>query len=534
MTDSNGTGVQRGSLTLSSSPAPTQTIGLAGTIFGELGSDEAFVADIISKFLFLLPEDPLDANGRYQFGDTWTDLLAFLEERLAGGATAEQARAEAVARLTGFNPYSRIFDRTGAFAPLMAAFSLHARLGLVPTAASIESFVRTVRSGDQKRLPAPTELNAIADAPWEATHALASAVRDVLLSKPFRDRYAVSTMSTTTFLNWLQNVVFPGQGLGLEGSQTLINMMNGMTVSPTQGRNFAQGAAVAFRLVYASVLLTEARGSSNGSQIEAPLQRRLAHAALNFLLWDEWSYSGTSTEFGPTSMSSLMRAPSIQTASPLELQSGASFGGYTVPFSGEATFFRATGLPAWLELDETSGLIRLQGGQTAVPEHAEQATYTFSVAAGHLLAETSAPVTFTVLPSRPASPAARWLASHGLTGADWGGGSDGDGDGLCLMTEYAFGKDPKRADGRAVRFDGAGKAMTLRWTGLALKSYRVQSSTNLSAGWVDRPDIAVEADGPASKVSGVDQQPWRATVPGANVSREFYRVQTDFAPGELD
>lgn len=534
MTDDNGTGVQRGSLTLSSAPAPTQTVGLAGTKFGELGSDEAFVAEIIAKFLFLLPEDPLDANGRYQFGDSWTDLLAFLEGRLAAGVAADQARAEAVARLTGFNPYSGIFDRQGAFAPLMEAYSLHARLGLVPTAASIETFVRTARTGNQRRLPVPATINDIADAPWEANYALAAAVRDVLVSKPFRDRHAVSTLSTTLFLNWLQDTMFPGQGLGLEGSAALIGMMNPMTIDPAQGRSFAQGAAIAFRLVYASVLLTEARGSSNGSQIEAPLQRRLAHAALNHLLWGEWSYSATSTEFGATSMSALLRAPAIKMTAPPELQSGAAFGGYTVPVSGEVTFFRATGLPPWLELDAASGVIRLRGDQSVVPEHAEQASYTVSVTAGNLLSETTAAVMFTVRPSPVTSQSARWLASHGLQGADMGSGADGDGDGFCLMTEYAFASNPQQANGSLVRFERAGPALTMKWTGLAGKSYRVQSSTNLAGNWLDRPDLPVQAGGPVAKISGADYLPLQAVLPVGTSGREFYRVKTDFGADEFE
>jgi hypothetical protein len=335
----------------------------------------------------------------------------------------------------------------------------------------------------------------------------------------------------------MQDTMFPGRGMGRDGSATLLSMLDNMSFNPAVGRGFAQSAAAAFRIVYASVLTTESSSSSNGSNVEAPFQRRLARAALEHLLWNNWSYSATSPEIGAPAVTALMRVPAIdQTSGFPELRSGAPFSGYQVAASGEATFFRATGLPSWLVIDEATGLIRLRAGAPVVPAHAQTTTYAFSVTAGHLLAETTASIQFRVMPAvTPEQTGLRnWLEASRISPADLGDGIDHDGDGHCSLSEYCFGGDPRRATGALVRFSREGSGLGLRWTGVDGKSYRVQSAVDPAGAWTDRPDLPIATDGTPFATNGVTYRPLRVSVPAPDGgSSQFFRLRAEIGPGEM-
>ena len=537
-------GTARGSISLTSPNAVTQTVALNGVVFGPAGEADTFVRGIIERFLFLRPEDPPNWRGNYGYGDKLDALLPFYQSRLAAGIHPNQAKAETMMRLTGFNTSSQLFDPNDPFFEVRAAFTPYAALGITPDAASIEAFVRSMRSGRRDALPilanvpAPNRdisFNGFRDVPWGATYGVADAMRTFFNSQAFRSRYpSVANLSSRNFYNWMQDVMFPGRGMGAEGSPTLLSMLDSMSFDGTHGRAFAQAAAAAFRIVYASMLPTISSSSSNGSQVEAPFQRRLSRAALEHLFWGQWTYSSTSGELSSTGMPALMRVPLLNTTALPEMQAGAAFGGYKIPTSPEVTFYRATGLPAWLQINDTTGVIGLRLGQSVVPSHSQTTIYNVTVTVGHLLAETAA-----VLPLRvtaeaaPGTQASRWLTSHDLQGVRFAGAGDYDKDGLCLMSEYAFAGDPLEATDNVVRFVRNGNFTSMHWTGVGGKTYLVQSTTDLEAGWTDRPDVPVLSDGPLYSRDGVDYCPLRAEVSAPVMAREYYRIKTDFAVGEL-
>jgi subtilisin-like proprotein convertase family protein len=537
-------GTARGSISLTSPNAVSRSVPLNGVVFGPAGEADTFIRTIIERFLLLQPEDPPNWRGEYGYGNMLDALLPFYRGRLAAGVHPNQAKSETMLRLTGFNTSSRLFDPNAPFYEVRAAFAAYAALGLAPDTVAINSFVRSMRTGRRAALPilshvpAPNKnvsFNGFRDAPWSATYGMADAMQSVFASRAFRTRYpSVANLSSQNFYNWMQDTMFPGRGMGQEGSPTLISMLDQMSFDSAVGRPFAQAAAAAFRIVYASMLPTISSSGSNGSQVEMPFQRRLSRAALDHLLWGQWSYAATSAELDPAGMPALMRVPVIGVASLPPLQSGGSFGGYQIPASPEVTFFRGSGLPSWLQLDESNGLIRLRSGQSVVPPHSESTTYVFSVTAGHLLAETSAQVSLRVDPAAVSSTAfGRWLAGYSLGNEKDADVADGDSDGVCLLTEYAFGGDPVAPSSTPVRVGSGEQNGWLYWDGLVSKTYRVQSSTDLSEVWKERPDIVASPNGAVFSRGGVEYRPLRADVSRRSSGTEFYRVVTDFAHGEL-
>jgi len=538
-------GTARGRIELTSTNALRQTVALNGVVFGPAGEADTFVRGVIERFLFLRPEDPPNWRGDYGYGDKLDALLPFYRGRLAAGIPPNQAKAETMMRLTGFNTSSLLFDPNDAFFEVRAAFTPFAALGIPPDGATVEAFVRAMRAGRRDPLPilahvpAPNKnisFNGFRDAPWGATYGMAEAMQAFFGSRAFRTRYpSVANLSSRNFYTWMQDTMFPGRAMGQDGPHALLSMLDSMSFDGQHGRAFAQAAAASFRVIYASMLPTITNSSNNGSQVETPFQRRLARAVLEHLFWGEWSYSATSGELSAAGMPALMRVPNIDVSSAPEMEAGGPFPGYKIQASPEVTYFRAANLPSWLQIDEATGVIRLRAGQTAVPPHDAPTTYPVAITAGHLLAETTSQLSLRVLPEPvQTGQTGRWLASHGLPASALRSGADDDGDGMCLLTEYAFGGDPRRANGSAMRFVRSGQKTTMHWTGLAAKNYRVQSSTNLSAGWVDRPEIAVVSDGDEFLRDGVGYRTWRAAVEAPTADQEFYRVTTDFVAGELE
>jgi subtilisin-like proprotein convertase family protein len=539
-------GTARGSVTLTSLNALGRSVALNGVVFGPAGEADTFVRTIIERFLLLRPEDPPNWRGDYGFGDKLDALLPFYLSRLSVGVPPNQAKAETMMRLTGYNESAGLFDPNDPFHEVRAAYTVYASLGLAPDAAAIGNFVRTMRNGRRDALPilahvpAPhtgVNFNGFPNAPWGATYGMADAMKAFFDSRSFRAAYpSVANLSSRNFYNWMQGTMFPGRGMGRDGSATLLSMLDAMSFDPAVGRSFAQSAAAAFRIVYALILPTESLSGSNGSSVEVPFQRRLARAALEHLLWNNWSYSATSPEIGAPAVTALMRVPAIDRTSGFpELRSETPFSGYQVAASSEVTFFRATGLPSWLVLDEATGFIRLRAGTSAVPAHAQTTTYAFSVTAGHLLAETSAAYQFRVVPPATAEQAAlrTWLESSRIAVADLTAGIDHDGDGYCSLSEYCFGSDTRRASGSMVRLVRDRAQIGLSWVGIAGKTYHVQTAGALGGAWVDRPDLPVQPDGSPFVTNGVAYQPMRALVPQSYIGSEFYRVRGDIGSMEL-
>ena len=537
-------GTARGSVAATGLNAVDRSVALNGVVFAAAGEAETFVRTLIEKYLLIRPEDPPNWRGSYGYGDKLTSLLSFYQSRLTAGIAPNQAKAEAMMRLTGFNESSRQFDPNDPFQEVRHAYTPYAALGLAPDAASIESFVRTMRTGRRDLLPVLAHVpspntgvsfNGLRNAPWSATYGMADAMRNLFSSSAFRSAHpSVAALSSRNFYDWMQNTMFPGRSMGKDGSATLLAMLDDMSFDPLVGRAFAQAAAASFRVVYASMLLTESSSGSNGSDVEAPFQRRLGRAALEHMLWGKWAYSASSPELDAAGVTALMRVPVIGTNQLPTLKAGSAFGGFQIPASAEVTYFRASGLPAWLQLEESSGLIRLRAGESAVPAHNTTTNYTFALTAGHLLAETTATMSVKVDPAPvQAGKFSTWLAAHRLEGSDVLGTTDADGDGLRLLEEYAYGGNPASPSENPVRQSRAGQEIVLQWTGLAAKAYRIQSSTDLVAGWNERPDIRVVAEGTAFARAGVSYQALRAQVKPVSGGVEFFRVVANFDAAEL-
>jgi hypothetical protein len=113
--------------------------------------------------------------------------------------------------------------------------------------------------------------------------------------------------------------------------------------------------------------------------------------------------------------------------------------------------------------------------------------------------------------------------------------TDTDSDGYNAETEYAFGTDPNAANPSVARSTRlSNNVLRLQWNGLTNQTYRVQSSTDLNAVWTNRPGAPVLTNGAVFGTNGIFYQPMRADVTNNGGMREFFRIRTDFAPGQLE
>lgn len=512
-----------GDVVLTSPLAANVTVPLDGLVLAPVdpGQNSEFVR-LAARLLFYTELNDAEVQ----------DVLDYLGWPADGQATLAQ-KAQAIAELSGYDASEGIFDWTADYAQISVAFAPFARLGLVPTAQQVVSFVDTVRNGDQTLLPFPATFNGLTGAPWWATRALAQAMTDFMAGPQFVSKFpTVPGLDTRAFYNWMNTVMFPGRAMGSEGPLQLTTMINTLTAS--DGRAYAQGAGVAFRSVYVSVLLTEARGSNDGSDIEKPFQRRANLAALNFQLWNNWSYAVNSAEYSVSNVAALLRAPVVVPPSgPVVVQAGASFGpsqiGVTSPSApiNQQLLFSATldgfaDLPDWLEFNRGTGEI-----QGTLPADVPPGTYTLRVTAENM-AGVSAPQAFQiqVLPP-PAGPGPEdlWLQAQGVEASFSSMAHlDLDGDGLTVLEEYLFGLGVHSTEPAAVTQTTDGVDLVLEWKTPKQEAWhRVEKAINLPV-WSPFTAVApVEIGANETHLS------WRLTVP-LEGARGFFRIVVGLEP----
>lgn len=512
-----------GDVVLTSPLAANVTVPLDGLVLAPVdpGKNSEFVR-LAARLLFYTELNDAEVQ----------DVLDYLGWPADGQATLAQ-KAQAIAELSGYDASEGIFDWTADYAQISVAFAPFARLGLVPTAQQVVSFVDTVRNGDQTLLPFPATFNGLTGAPWWATRALAQAMTDFMAGPQFVSKFpTVPGLDTRAFYNWMNTVMFPGRAMGSEGPLQLTTMINTLTAS--DGRAYAQGAGVAFRSVYVSVLLTEARGSNDGSDIEKPFQRRANLAALNFQLWNNWSYAVNSAEYSVSNVAALLRAPVVVPPSgPVVVQAGASFGpsqiGVTSPSApiNQQLLFSATldgfaDLPDWLEFNRGTGEI-----QGTLPADVPPGTYTLRVTAENM-AGVSAPQAFQiqVLPP-PAGPGPEdlWLQAQGVEASFSSMAHlDLDGDGLTVLEEYLFGLGVHSTEPAAVTQRTDGIDLVLEWKTPKQEAWhRVEKAINLPV-WSPFTAVApVEIGANETHLS------WRLTVP-LEGARGFFRIVVGLEP----
>jgi hypothetical protein len=499
----------------------------------------SFVQEALDKLHYFDPSDPASPMFQGDYVLQFVDYFTFLEGRLAAGLTDREARAETILRMTAFSPGTGTFDRSAGYSTTSTAFASFARLGLVPTPTEARNFVRTVRVGSGNPVPLAVPaggLNGLSGAPWDATMGMAEAVRDFFNSRAFRERYPeVRLMNSSAFYHWMHDVMFPGRAMGLQGPEALYDMMeNAFTADYPQlatRRGIARGAAAAFRSVYAGVLVTDARGQNDGSALEAPFLRRLNLAALRFQLWGDWNFSGTSPEFSKAALLDLLQPPVLNMTMSSALEVGAA----------QAVSFRpavvADGAAPINE--DLSYSVTLSDGRVLPPGLQVSPEGVVTVAAGALppgvhrlslrasnLAGASAPRSVDLVVAAPpvAARGVAWMSHHGLTGCV-ATGTGTDGDTFCLATEYAFGLDPKGADGSPQRVTADGDRIHIDWNALTSGAfYTVEQSGDLRT-WSAVPDLGAPADlgeaGPfhrRKRVSLIRSGP-----------AQFYRVTARFA-----
>lgn len=531
-------GILRKTLSASSSGATTRSLPLTGLVFGgPPDGPMSFVEDAMKKLHYFAPEDPSGSGFQRDYVLQFVDYVGFLESRLSHGLPEREARAETIMRMAGFAPGAGSFDSGSGYALTSVAFANFARLGLSPTSLGATDFVRTARSGAAAPVPMTVStagLNGLAGAPWGATMGMAEAMRDFFNSRAFRERYpSVRLMNSADFCNWMRDVMFPGRAMGAEGPAALLSMMDTAFTAGypqlTERRAIARGAAAAFRSVYAGVLVTDARGSNDGSALEAPFLRRLNHAALRYQLWGDWTLGDRSSEFSKNAILDLLKPPVLNQSLPSSIEVAGAGGASLVPSVLDAmapintdvrfvaTREDGTALPPGVEVSPT-GAVTIGAGSLPAGAHR------ISITAFNL-AGASAPraVDILVAPPPAQSPVDTWMASHNLPGT-LETATSYDADSFSLVMEYAFGLDPNRADVSAYSARAIEDGRTvIEWNALSSGArYFVEQSNDLRS-WAAATGLEATVD--LGAVGALHRRKQASIVRSG--SSMFYRVRAE-------
>jgi len=538
---SSPAGVRRGSVEASSTGATPRSVPVVGLVFGALGGSMSFIQGALEKLHYFDLSEPPSAKFQNDYTLQFVDYLEHFDGLLQQGVPDRQARADTIMHMMGYRPSTGNFDYDSGYLPVGVAYGARARLGLPPQRDRLQDFVRAARTLDERPVPVAIPVggfNGLSGAPWSASYGMAAAFRDLFASREFRDRHGdVRLMTSSAFYNWLRDTMFPGRAMGADGPAALLDLLeNGFQADyPTLStrRAMARGAAAAFRSVYATVLLTEARGSNDGSNVEAPFQRRLHMAALRHQLWGDWSFHDRSPELSRERVLEILQLADIDAPPAVsvprdgrDLVFDLGVVGEVAPINTDVryslTWADGTALPAaaWIDAD---GLVTVPAGLLA------GGPATIVVRAENLAGISSRAIALEMPPADGGNSlvglGAEWLASYGLTGCVASGVHD-DGDNYCLVTEYAFGLDPRSADAATHTMSRNGDYMILEWKALKQGvSYTVESTTDLSGGHWQAvevvPYVTAASDGEHQRQAVV------LPVPG-DQSRSFYRVVARF------
>jgi hypothetical protein len=328
------------------------------------------------------------------------------------------------------------------------------------------------------------------------------------------------------FVSWLARDWFFGIGTGsADSSQGLIGLTG---ATPPVG---GQGAAAAFRSMYARVLSQE-KPSTAGGTSEKAFQLRMNLAALDYQLWRNWSYTGTSASYSASAVQGLLRPPVITSGATISGTADAPLSPYSIsvnqpsaPINLRANFRLAAGstLPAGVVLSP-SGVL---GGTPTV-----SGAFSFSVVAQNPAGDSSVQIfTLNIAPSAK-SQARQWMSDHGYGAASMGPNAtkDDDLDGHELTTEYGFGGNPRTPEGPLVKStSAAGSSMRLEWLALELgATYTIEASSDLLT-WSDATATATLKN--LEAVGIYQRREALLPMPGGH---HFYRVRANFEPGSLD
>lgn len=511
-------GVARSSLTLDSAGASTRILPLVGIVLGPPDSSTRFVQVALEKLHYFDGDEPPSARFHHDYVLQFIDYYEFFEGCLSAGFTDHAARVETIARMTGFRPSTGNFSYDSGYLPMSVAFGAMGRLGMVPTEDQLRAFVRTAREADDRAVPIQLTVggfNGLRGAPWSASRGMAQAFRDLFASRAFRDRYGdVRLMSSSAFYQWMQTNMFPGRAMGADGPAVLLDLLdNGFATDyPTLAaqRAMGRGAAAAFRSVYATVLLTEMKGSNDGSDVEAPFQRRLHHASLRYQLWGDWLFGASSPELSRSSLADLLRPPTILDPGPLEVpaEGGLSFNisvaDSNAPINSTLSYsvVRSDGNSLGAAVTVTpDGLVSWPSGALAPGLHSVRLQAVNLAGASSRLVDVvvHGDVVQGVEPLPGPQPGlatgmgAAWAEKHGLEGCVQTAAHD-DGDAFCLLTEYAFGLDPNTNDTVAHTFRVNGGYIQIEWNALSEgAAYILEHSTDLK-NWTPVPNVSQPAD----------------------------------------
>ena len=111
-----------------------------------------------------------------------------------------------------------------------------------------------------------------------------------------------------------------------------------------------------------------------------------------------------------------------------------------------------------------------------------------------------------------------WWIEHFGTTTGASAAADPDADGFTNVQEYALGTDPADAGSafRIMSLSRNANSVTITWASVNGKSYKIQSSENLSEGsWQDVADSQITADSASST---------QTVTNNSSTTRKFYRV----------
>lgn len=240
-------------------------------------------------------------------------------------------------------------------------------------------------------------------------------------------------------------------------------------------------------------------------------------------LYDDFVGNGKAAQYASAINTALVYAPTVTSAATATATAGVAFS-YQITAANAPTSYNASGLPAWLSVSTTSGVI------SGTPPL--DGTFSLTVSATNTGGTGSASLAITVQPTFAAWQKTYFTAADLNNPAISGTYATPAGDGIPNLTKYALGLDPKASGISAlptISFTTAGssKFLTLtynRWLAASDVVYVVEVSGDLQT-WSSGSNYTATVSAVNNTAGTMQTVVQRDLTPTSSAGQRFIRLR---------